>query len=517
MTATQRVVEGLTRDEVLPQLERILSDERFASADRNSGFLRYVVEKTLDGKASEIKEVVIATEIYGRASDYDPKVDSVVRVEASRLRSKLNSYYAQQGAQDPVRITIPKGSYVPQFERVQTPEAPAPSTPEVSPPPYRPRALWLRALAASRSMVALGVSGLSVVLWLAIGSARVTDPQNRAPHPEALVAWQEGVELLRQDPNSAVTESGMPPTLVRAIERYEFAVARDPSFATGWASLAEAYDYASVYAGRNRDEDVRRAEAAARRAIELNQNLAAGHAMLGLVLFYSRFDYAAAEKSYRRAIDLDPRSTYAIIEYSDLLRVSGRLDEAEAQIRKARALQPGLPVLAVKQAEIQLDRKLPDAAIVTLTEALRLRHDVRRAHVALGMAWEAKGDFERALACYREALGMNPQDRRALPALGYLLGVMGRREEALAVARQLENMNANVRNCAFQVAVVYSGLGEREKAFEWLERAYRTKQAAIPHMAIEYRFRPLRQHPLFQAILNDVGLKPVREAASLHD
>ena len=85
-------------------------------------------------------------------------------------------------------------------------------------------------------------------------------------------------------------------------------------------------------------------------------------------------------------------------------------------------------MLAVKQAEIQLDRKQPDAAIVTLTEALRLKHDVRRAHVTLGAAWEAKGDFEQALTCYRKALGMNPQDRRALPALGYLLGVMGRRK-----------------------------------------------------------------------------------------
>ena len=152
-------------------------------------------------------------------------------------------------------------------------------------------------------------------------------------------------------------------------------------------------------------------------------------------------------------------------------------------------LQPGLPSLAVKQAEIQLDRKQPDAAIVTLTEALRLKHDVRRAHVALGAAWEAKGDFERALTCYRQALGMDPQDRRALPALGYLLGVMGRREEAQAIASQLEGMNGRVRNCAFQVAVVYSGCSNRSKAIGWLEQAYRTKQAAVPSMAIEYRFR----------------------------
>jgi tetratricopeptide (TPR) repeat protein len=104
---------------------------------------------------------------------------------------------------------------------------------------------------------------------------------------------------------------------------------------------------------------------------------------------------------------------------------------------------------------------------------------------------------------------MNPEDRRALPALGYLLGVMGRWKEAQAIASQLEGMNARVRNCAFQVAVVYSGLQQHDKAIDWLEQAYRTKQAAVPSMAIEYRFQSLRHHPRFQAMLHQLGLKPV--------
>jgi hypothetical protein len=88
----------------------------------------YIVEKTLEGKASEIKETVIATEIYGRSADYDPKTDSIVRVEATRLRAKLQSYYRQEGQGDVVRITIPKGSYIPCFERT------APSTSALSVP-----------------------------------------------------------------------------------------------------------------------------------------------------------------------------------------------------------------------------------------------------------------------------------------------------------------------------------------------------------------------------------------------
>lgn len=109
---------GPAASDILAQLDRILTDARFSSGDRSARFLRYVVQQTLAGKSEEIKELVIATELYGRSSDYDPKVDSLVRVEATRLRSRLQSYYGREGVNDPVRIHIPKGAYVPHFEQI---------------------------------------------------------------------------------------------------------------------------------------------------------------------------------------------------------------------------------------------------------------------------------------------------------------------------------------------------------------------------------------------------------------
>ena len=114
---TQVAQAEITPEEVERQLLRILSDHRFASAERGSRFLQFVVQRTLAERTDEVKEVVVATEIYGRSADYDPKVDSIVRVEASRMRAKLQSYYEHEGAADPILITIPKGTYVPVFER----------------------------------------------------------------------------------------------------------------------------------------------------------------------------------------------------------------------------------------------------------------------------------------------------------------------------------------------------------------------------------------------------------------
>jgi serine/threonine-protein kinase len=294
---------------------------------------------------------------------------------------------------------------------------------------------------------------------------------------------------------------------LRAIERLEFAVARDPNFARAWATLAEAYDYVFPYVDRDQAEDARRAEAAARRAIALDSGLAAGHHMLGLVLWMFKWDFAAAEKSYRRALELDPRNVYAAVEYADLLRETGRTPQAAHVIRNSRAMLPGLPQLAIKEAEIQLDLGHTGAAVATAGTALQLNRYFLRAHLVLALADEMKGDSWSALERYERLLSVDPLDRRALPAYGFLLARTGQRERSKHIARRLEQMNSTVRNCSYQVAVVYAGLGENDLALDWLERAWTTHQVHFPFAAVESRFRELRSNPRFQQLIGRVGLK----------
>jgi tetratricopeptide (TPR) repeat protein len=507
---------AIETDEVLLQLGRILSDKRFAGAERTARFLRYVVERTLAGAASEIKEIVIATDLYERSIDYDPKVDSVVRVEASRVRSKLATYYQEQGSSDPILITIPKGSYVPQFERRE----PMPSAvetsvvatfPEIAPQPAPVDVARRWSLASLLPWIVLvGTCSLALFVWISPVSLARPVVANAVPasvSPEAIAAWEEATNLMLQDPHSAGIENGTPQPLLRAIDRLEYAVAESPSFARAWASLAEAYEYAFAYVGRNPAADAKRAECAARKAVALDKKLPMAHANLALVLFYLRWDFAGAEAEYRRAIDLDPRLSFPIVEYADLLRETGRFDQAEAEIRKARALLPAVPVLAWKQSEIALDRNQTEDAVAAATAAIQLKRNYGRSYVARGSAYEGKGLYSEAVEQYRVALAIDKLDRRALPSLGYLLARTGRKQEASVVLQQLLDMNARIRNCAFQVAVVYTGLGDHERALDWLERAYATRQMHVPFMGVEYRFQPLRQHPRFRAILSRVGLR----------
>src|SRR5580658_8082412 len=97
------------------QLARILASPGFSRNERLSRFLQFVVERQLEGRDHELKETVIAMEVFGRPPDYNPKQDAIVRTEAGRLRSRLGQYYSGAGKTDRLVIELPKGGYVPEF------------------------------------------------------------------------------------------------------------------------------------------------------------------------------------------------------------------------------------------------------------------------------------------------------------------------------------------------------------------------------------------------------------------
>jgi hypothetical protein len=144
---------GLDRDEILRQAEKILTSPLFASSDRMSRFLRYLVTESVAGRGNRLKEYTIAQEVFQRPGTFDPRIDSTVRSEASRLRAKLRAYYDTEGAGDPVLISVPKGGYRVIFE-------------EQAPPGGRPRArrpyAWLAVIFVTAA------AGLVGLWWLAL-------------------------------------------------------------------------------------------------------------------------------------------------------------------------------------------------------------------------------------------------------------------------------------------------------------------------------------------------------------
>ncbi|CAN0215291.1 unnamed protein product, partial [Phaeothamnion confervicola] len=120
MSAPTAQVVPPSAAEVRAALDRMLGSETFASAQRLQRFLGYVVEQTLLGHGAAIKGYAVGVEVFGRPADFDPTVDAIVRVEAGRLRAKLREYYDTHGAEESLRIELPKGAYVPRFVGVET-------------------------------------------------------------------------------------------------------------------------------------------------------------------------------------------------------------------------------------------------------------------------------------------------------------------------------------------------------------------------------------------------------------
>jgi Tol biopolymer transport system component len=147
---------GIPADAIEAQLEKILGSSTFSKADRASRFLRFAVRQYLQGKSSELKEYVIGIEVLGRKPDFDPRVDTIVRAEAQRLRARLDEYYASLGKHDEIRISIPKGTYVPTFDRNDVP-----SNSITAQEPLRSSPRYLFWLLSASGLIAV----VAVLLW----------------------------------------------------------------------------------------------------------------------------------------------------------------------------------------------------------------------------------------------------------------------------------------------------------------------------------------------------------------
>jgi TolB-like protein len=158
-------------DEIRLQLDRILASDGFANADRMSGFLRYVVERALAGEIDQVKEYTIGVAVFGRSEQYDPRLDSIVRVEARRLRTKLDEYYAGAGRDDPILIEMRRGAYVPAFDRRAVPASPPP--PAIARAPFRTGWTPGRIALATGLLVALPLAVVAwrTGLWTSVGRA----------------------------------------------------------------------------------------------------------------------------------------------------------------------------------------------------------------------------------------------------------------------------------------------------------------------------------------------------------
>ena len=284
----------------------------------------------------------------------------------------------------------------------------------------------------------------------------------------------------------------------KGLELFEQAIAIDPTFALAHTGVADTYGIMPAYWWLPAGEAYPRSEAAARRALELDDTLAEAYPSLATAKAYYHYDWEGAEQDYRRAIELKPGYATAHHWYSILLYQTGRLDEAETENRKAFELDPFSPTINVFRGMFFYYRRQYEAAIEELCRTQELFPDYVAAPEILAQVYAASGRFDKAIAAEQKASELAQRDSATNPFLAYLYASAGREREARDILARVERDGTEVLS---KVATTYAALGDKDKAFEWLDRAVAAFEWNTLFLKVDHQFDSLRSDPRFQSLL----------------
>ncbi len=291
-----------------------------------------------------------------------------------------------------------------------------------------------------------------------------------------------------------------------AIDFFNRAIAADPGYALAYVGLADSY-YSLSDIHLKAIDAMPRARAAALRALELDDELGAAHASLGVIKRAFEWDLTGSQRELRRAIDLAPSDASAHMMLGMSLAATANAGEAEAEIRRALELDPLEPFTRGYSAlSLYLIRRYEQAESV-LKSLVAEDPKLQIGHAYLGLVYEQMGRSREAVEEFRTATRVG-ESTEALAQLGHALAVAGEREEAIRVLGQLEKMSASQYVNPFSVGLIHAGLGDLDQSFAWFDRAVEDRCEWISIMAVDPRLDGLRDDPRFQALLKRVGIAP---------
>lgn len=289
----------------------------------------------------------------------------------------------------------------------------------------------------------------------------------------------------------------------QTVEYYEQAIAVDPNYALAYAKLSVAYSLFAANGVVNPKGFRPKAEAAARKALELDAHLADAHLAMA-ILHQEAWDWAAAGAAFKRAVELNPNLADVRVRYSTYLGAVGRHDEAIIEAKRAEELDPLSLFAKLHVATAFLFARRFDEAIEESGKMLELDKNYVPAYHTLGFSYAAKGMYREAIANYQEAMRLSGTSPGVPIYLGAAYAKAGEREKALDILKQSETSKEYVS--PNELAVLYVALGEREKAFASLEKAYAARDSQLQFLKVESNFDSLRDDPRFQDLLRRVGL-----------
>ena len=626
MSGELPIASTVPSDEIAAQVERVLHSRIFIKSERMSTLLRYLAEQTLTGSPEKLKEYAIGVDVFQKDVSFDPRLDSTVRTEARRLRTKLEEYYQTTGRDDEVEVALPKGSYRLTFQLrrrasfVNTGIAPAPrwaglrrnartvSVAVLVMMIVSAGAFWIlresgQPLGEIRSVVVLPFVNLSgdasrqyladgitdgLVTDLAnIGALRVVSRLSAQSYrsrqktaqeigrelkvdavlegsmvaqgervrvnvqlidartdahvwADAFERREEDVLRLESDIIGAITREirvrilpderrrlqsarAMKPDAYdpyikgryfishwteenwhKAKEQFELAVARDPGSALAYAGLSAVYGVGSAWTMAPHDAGPKGRQFA-ETSLAINPSLAEAHRELGGNDLFYEWNFPAAARELRTAVELDPANPISHEVYGYYFSAIGSLDDALREHQTAIRLDPVNLINHSNIADIYYYQRRYDQAIQQYRKTLDLDPAFALAREHLGRALVQKRMFSRAIEELDAAYRVEPKPWTKA-RLGYALASASRGAEAIRILDELKADSAKRYVSPLGLAAIYIGLGQTHPALDWIEKAYQEHDDYLVWIKQDPVFDPVRAHPRFQALLNRIGL-----------
>ncbi|HEY7545888.1 MAG TPA: tetratricopeptide repeat protein [Blastocatellia bacterium] len=288
----------------------------------------------------------------------------------------------------------------------------------------------------------------------------------------------------------------------KAIELFNEAINKDPSYALAYAGLADCY----VLGGdaRSTEEAFSKAKEAAMKAISLDDTLAEAHASFALTRMAYDWNLAAAEEEFRRAIALNPNYPTAHQWHADCLILMGQIDEAIASVRRAQELDPLSLIISRDAGRVFYFARRYDEAIEQCKKTLEMDPGFYPARITLGDAYVQEKAYDEAIAEYNNVISLSGGRSRMRASLAYVYARSGRNEEARRALSELIETVEGRPASAFDLATAYTGLGDKDSAFKWLEAAYSERSYRLIYMLVDPVFDPLRSDERFAELASRI-------------
>ena len=352
----------------------------------------------------------------------------------------------------------------------------------------------LRDVLNLQSEVAQAIAGeikvqLSPQESAALSKRQAVNPQAYETYLHALYLWNKRT----------------PQDLHASLAEFKKAIDQDPTSALAWAGLADSYTILVSDGELAPREGMPLAEAAARKALQLDDSLAQAHAALAITLFTYEWDNAGAGQEFQHAIALNPNYAVGHAWYGLYLNYNGRFDEALREMQRAHELDPLSVVIRLNVTRCYYFSRQYSTAIkqMKVLQAEEPRSWVVAA--VLGQAEVAAGNLDDAQKNLERARTLSPDSLLSIGVLGDAYGRAGKRDQALAMAAQLDNLARTRYISPIYSALVYMGLRDKTRAFELLDKAFDERSEWMMELKVEPELDPLRNDPRFQSLLDRVS------------